>query len=98
MGLMTWRAEDELIERVRVSAQATGRSLNAYVTAVLDAATDQDLSDDEATSVRERVAAAGILAPGGRARRRPAPEAVAKTRRSAGKGTPLSEIVTSDRR
>lgn len=98
MGQVTWRAGDELIERVRMSAQATGRSLNAYVTSVLDAATDPNLSDDEATRVRERLAAAGILAPTGTPRRRPARNAVAKARRSAAKGTSLSEIVSSERR
>ncbi|MCC7077135.1 MAG: transcriptional regulator [Acidimicrobiia bacterium] len=98
MGQMTWRADDELIERVRRSARATGRSLNAYVTSVLDAATNPELNSDEATRVRERLAAAGILAPGGSPRRRPARNAVAKARRSAGKGVPLSEIVSSERR
>lgn len=98
MGQMTWRADDELIERARTSARASGRSLNAYVTDVLDAATNPDLIGDEATRVRERLAAAGILAPGGTPRRRPAPTVVAKARRSAGRGTALSKIVSSERR
>lgn len=98
MGQMTWRADDDLLERVRATAEATGRSLNAYVTAVLDAATNPDLVDDEATRVRERLATAGILAPRGTPKRRPGRAAVTKARRAAGSGTSLSEIVSSDRR
>ena len=41
MSQMTWRASQELLERVRRAAERRGRSMNDYVTAVLDAATEE---------------------------------------------------------
>jgi len=49
--------------------------------------------------VRERLARAGLLAAGKpRTGARPNPEALARARAAAGQGTPLAEIVVSDRR
>ncbi len=62
---MTWRAPDELVARVRRAANQRGSSINEFVTRVLDAATDPELTDDESLRVRERLAAAGLLAPVG---------------------------------
>jgi hypothetical protein len=97
MGQMTWRGQDELLERVRRAAERLGRSMNDYVTAVLDAATNPDLADDEAARLRERLARAGLLAPSTSQRRRPAPKQVAQARARAGRGTPLSELVEEGR-
>lgn len=94
---MSWRSSDELAERVRRAAQASGRSMNDYVTAVLDAATDPDLAGDEATALRERLARAGLLAPSGRPRVRPARADVARARAAASGGTPLSSLVEQGR-
>lgn len=98
MAQMTWRASEELIQRVRVEAARRSKSMNDYVTAVLDAATDPSLSGSEAEQLRARLAVAGLLAPPGRPRRRPPATQVAAARRSAAKGTPLSELVSEGRR
>ena len=97
MGQMTWRADDELIERVRRSARDGGRSMNDYVTAVLDAATNPDYAGDAAAALRERLARAGLLAAGGMKRRRPPARQADQARRRAGRGTPLAELVEDGR-
>jgi hypothetical protein len=97
VGQMTWRASDQLLDRVRQYARRHGRSLNDYVTAVLDAATSPDLASDEAERLRERLAAAGLLVPPGPPTVRPDPDEVERARAKAGLGTPLSEIVDRDR-
>ena len=99
MAQMTWRASDELLERVRRQAQQRGRSLNDWVTAVLSAATDPALTGDEAQRVRERLAAAGLLddvEPV--AHRRPAEADIARARAAAGQGAPVSDLVAEGRR
>lgn len=98
MTMFTWRADDQLLARVRAVAAATGHgSMNAFVTAVLDAATNPDLAGDDAARVRERLARAGVLAPAEQPRRRPSAQAVARARSAAGTGTPLSELVSDGR-
>jgi hypothetical protein len=97
MTQVTWRADGELVERVRRDAERRGRSLNEHVTRLLDAATNPDLATDEATRLRERLAAAGLLAPPGEPRERPDPRLVTEARAAAGRGTPLSDIVSQDR-
>jgi hypothetical protein len=72
-------------------------SMNEYLTQVLDAATNPDLAGDEATRVRERLERAGLLLPPRSPRVRPAPEAVARARKAAGSGAPLSELVNEGR-
>ena len=61
MAQVSWRADDELVERVRQVASWSGRSLNEYLTVVLSAATDPELAGSEADAVRERLALAGLL-------------------------------------
>lgn len=97
MGQLTIRTSEELLERVRAAARRTGRSMNEYVAGVLDAATNPDLAGGEAERVRERLARAGILAPGGSPRVRPDARDVAVARAEAGRGTPLSDLVAADR-
>ena len=94
---MTWRATDELVERVRRAAARLGRSMNDYVSAVLDVATDPNLAGSEAERLRERLDQAGLLAPASDRRRRPSRQKVARARAAAGAGTPLSELVTKGR-
>lgn len=96
---MTWRATDELMRRVRGAAERQGRSMNDFVTAVLDAATDPSLGGTEAERVRERLAAAGLLAnPTAQPRRRPSATALRKARAAASRGTSLTELVEEGRR
>ena len=97
MQQVTWRAPDDLVERVRSVAARGGQSMNEFLTRVLDAATDPELGDSDAQRIRERLSQAGVLAPTGVARRRPDPQEVARARRAAGRGTPLADIVTRDR-
>ena len=97
MAQMTWRAEDELYQRVRRAAQHQGRSVNAYVTAVLDVATNPDAASTEWEQVRQRLANAGLLVAPGAPRPRPSPDNVARARAAAGKGTSLAKLVASSR-
>ena len=97
MAQLTVRTSEELVVRVRAAAQQAGRSMNEYVVAVLGAATDPDLAGDEAQRIRERLARAELLVPSGPPRRRPNAQEVAEARAAAGRGTPLSGIVTADR-
>ncbi len=94
---MTWRAPADLIERVRRAARRQHRSMNDYVTAVLDAATNPRLAGSEAERLRERLDQAGLLAEPGERRRRPSREEAADARRRAGAGTALSQLVSEDR-
>jgi hypothetical protein len=97
MAQMTWRAADELLARVRRAAEQRGSSVNEFVTRVLDAATDPELTDDESLRVRERLAAAGLLAPVGPPRPRPADDDLANARRRAGQGHQLADLVREGR-
>ncbi|MGQ0718430.1 MAG: transcriptional regulator [Pseudonocardiales bacterium] len=97
MTQLTWRAPDELVARVRRAADQRGSSVNEFVTRVLDAATDPELTDDESLRVRERLAAAGLLAPVGPPRPRPAGDDLAGARRRAGQGHPLADLVRDGR-
>lgn len=97
MNTVTWRAADELVQRVREVAQRQGKSMNEYLTQVLDAATDPELAGDEHTRVRERLRRAGLLAEAGSPRERPDPAEVARARAAAGQGTPLSQLVAEER-
>lgn len=97
MTQVTWRAPDDLVDRVRSVAAAEGRSLNDYMTRVLRAATDPELAGDEASRVRERLARADLLVPSGSPRERPDGQRLAEARRAAGAGTSLADIVVDDR-
>jgi hypothetical protein len=97
MERMTWRAPADLIERVRHAARQQRRSVNDYVTAVLDAATNPHLADSEAERLRERLDQAGLLAEPGERRRRPPRKEAAGARSRAGAGTALSQLVSEDR-
>ena len=97
MSQVTWRASDELVERVRAAAARERRSLNDFVTTVLDAATDPDLAGDHASRIRERLARAGLLAETGAPVERPDSARVAAARKAAGAGTPLSYLVSRER-
>jgi uncharacterized protein (DUF1778 family) len=97
MKQVTWRAPDELVARVRRAAQLRGSSINEFLTRVLDAATDPELADDESIRIRERLAAAGLLAPTGPPRPRPAEDDLIRARRRAGQGHPLADLVSDDR-
>ena len=95
---VTIRADEELIERVKRTAAAEGRSMNEWANLVFRAATDPDASGSDIERIRERLRHAGLLSehtplPG----HRPDPELVDQAGLRAAQGTPLSEIVSEDR-
>lgn len=95
---VSWRADDELVERARRRARELNTSLNGYLSLIVDAATDPDLAGDEAARLRSRLAAAGLLAPPPRTSgNRPDPTAVARAAARARKGTDVAELVVSGR-
>jgi hypothetical protein len=67
--------------------------MNENVTGGRDAAT----ASDEVAALRGRLASAGLLAPAGTPRSRPDVTVLARARRAAGRGTPLSDVVTEER-
>jgi len=98
MPQVTWRTDDDLFARVRHAAASSGRSVNEWITRVLDAATNPDLADSEVDRVRERLARAGLLAePSSRSVTQPSAQAVDDARRAAAQGTPLSKLVIDGR-
>lgn len=98
MSQVTWRATDELIERVKAVAAQQHRSMNDFLTLVLRAAVDPEFASDEAERTRERLRRAGVLAPAGQPRSRPDPAAVAGARGEASGGTSLADLVGEGRR
>jgi hypothetical protein len=98
MGQMNIRASDALLAEVRRRAQDAGMSLNGWVVRVLEAAADPDLAGSEFERLRERLARAGILAdipaPHGPP---PDPEEVRAAGRRAGRGIPLSRLISEGR-
>ena len=83
---------------MKQAAAASGKSLNAWATAVLTAAVDPNLAGDEAQRVRERLARAGLLmVVPERNLKRPRAVAVAQARALAGRGRPLADLVSDDR-
>jgi hypothetical protein len=98
MAQVTWRTPDDLLDRVRHAAASSGRSVNEWITRVLDAATDPELSGSELDRVRERLSRAGLLEePGDRQVTRPDPALVAEASAKASRGTPLSKIIAQQR-
>ncbi|MGH8970050.1 MAG: transcriptional regulator [Actinomycetes bacterium] len=99
MAQISWRAPDELADRVRHAARDHGWSVNEYVSRVLAAATDPDTAGDDGRAVRERLSHAGLLVPvGGTPRERPPARSVAAARRRAGTGTSAADLVSEGRR
>jgi uncharacterized protein (DUF1778 family) len=101
MAQLTIRADEEVVDRIRSAARAEGKSVNRFVTDVLSAATDPDHAGSDAERTRERLRRAGLLdelgdpPPG---LRRPDPAELAKARRAASQGTPLSDLIVAERR
>ncbi len=99
MAQLTVRLDDDLAREIKAQAAALGRSVNSWVVDMLNAAVDPDLEESDALRTRARLERAGLLATprrrGGAAppdRRR-----VARARKAAGAGTPLSRLVSDGR-
>ncbi|MCB0988781.1 MAG: hypothetical protein KDB09_13565 [Acidimicrobiales bacterium] len=98
MAQLTIRASDDLIERVRASAADAGRSMNDYVTSILDAVTDPDLADSPSERLRERLRRAGLLVtPARLPGSRPPADAVAEAGARATTGRTLSDHISDQR-
>lgn len=98
MAQMTIRVPDELLERVRRAAEDTDQSMNEYVATTLRARVDPDLAGTEVDRIRERLAHADLLAEGGPSHaRHPDPDALARARAAAGRGTSGSDLVSEGR-
>ena len=98
MKQLTLRVPDELAADLTRVAAERGQSVNALATNGLRALVDPDAFGNEIERARERLRRAGILATPTRMASRPEAEAVAAARRRAGRGTPLSEIISEERR
>ena len=98
MQQITWRADDQLVARVKTCAREHRISMNEYLTRIAQAATDPSLSSNALEEIRSRLRLAGLLSgfDVGDARR-PDDDAVAAARRRAGQGTPLSDLVRANR-
>ena len=99
MTQLTIRLDDDLAEQVKAQAQAHGRSVNGWVVAILDAAVNPDFEESEVARTRARLERAGLLEkPTGSARSAPPDRGtVERARKAAGKGTPLSRLVSDGR-
>lgn len=98
MQQITWRADDDLVARVKVNAQDQCVSMNEYLTRIAQAATDPSLSSSAIEEIRSRLRLAGLLSDfDARDEARPDKDAVAAARQRAGQGTPLSELVRTSR-
>ena len=98
MSQVSWRADDDLVERVKFAAASSGRSMNEFITVVLDVATDPRRGGTEAERIRERLHQAGLLArPRRNASRRPSRAAVAAAGRRAASGVSLADLVIEGR-
>jgi hypothetical protein len=94
------RLSDERGLAVRRLAAARGRSINQTFEDLVAAATDPALAVDQLQAQRERLARAGLVfdlaaLPDVQA---PAEDQLARARTAAGRGTPLSQIVSEGRR
>jgi hypothetical protein len=99
MTPVTLRIPAPLKKELEAAARARGESLNRFATAVLRAAVDPDFAGNAAEALRERLARAGLLVvPDRPARSRPSRKAVGRVRAAAGRGRPLSKLVSEGRR
>lgn len=97
---ITIRTTPDLVLRVKQAAAAEGKSMNEYVEHLIEIAIDPSHATSEDERVVARLRAAGIYsepAEWGPPVERPDPVLVAQAREAAGRGTPLSELVSRDR-
>lgn len=99
MSQVSWRAADALVERVQKTAAAQQRSMNDFITQVLDIATSPDAVDPEEIRLRGRLERAGLLVvPMSWNEIVPSAAEIEAARKEAGSGTALSDLVSRDRR
>lgn len=94
------RLPDEVAAAVRRLAESRGRSVNQTFEDLVTAATDPVHAPDEMAALRERLARAGLLFDTSlltSSGPRPSEEEFARARAAAGRGTPLSDIISEQR-
>lgn len=98
MSQITVRATEDLVFRVKQRATAEGKSMNEFVTMVLEVATNPANAGTATERLRERLARAGLLAdlPPYQGVR-PEAAAVERAAREAAGGRPLSDYVSDIR-
>jgi hypothetical protein len=97
-GQITIRTTSDLVRRVKQAAAAEGKSMNEYVEHLIEIAVDPARATSEDERLVARLRAAGLLSEDwGPPVERPDPGLVAQAREAAGRGTPLSELVSRDR-
>lgn len=99
MSQVSWRASDSLVERVQKTAASQGRSMNEFMTRILDVATSPDACDPEEVRLRARLERAGLLVvPLTWDQAVASPDELAAARSMAASGTGLAELISDDRR
>ncbi len=98
MAQFTLRINDDLAAAIRSEAAQTGRSVNAWLTFVARVATDQQAEGDEVTRLREKLRRAGLLSEHASDDGPDVDDEVFReARAAAGRGTPLSQLVSEGR-
>jgi len=98
MAQLTLRLDDDLAKDIKREAAHRDRSVNAWIADVLRTAVDPTLADNELDQIRGKLARAGLLAvPTRPPVPPPDPQKVAEARKAAGRGTPLSQLVSEGR-
>lgn len=98
MAQLTLRIDDALAKDIKREAALRQRSVNQWISDVLRMAMDPSLADSELEQIRGKLARAGLLAtPTRPSVAPPDPQRVAEARRAAGRGTPLSQLVSEGR-
>jgi hypothetical protein len=99
-GQITIRASADFVLRLKRAAASEGKSMNEFVTHVLEITIDPGRATTEDERLVARLRAAGIYSEpeawGGPVER-PDPKLLAEARKAAGRGKPLSEYVSMDR-
>ena len=98
MAQITVRLDEELAQQVKTHAAGTGRSVNNWLVALMSAATDPELEDDDLARTRARLERAGLLyVPERTPTARPSAQRLAQARRAAGAGKELAAFVADGR-
>lgn len=99
MSQLTLRVSDSLSERLKRTARERGKSVNGWANEILGAAVDPTYAGDSVTELRERLLLAGLLADlsSEKPPERPTKASLEQARAAAGRGTPLSQLVSEGR-
>lgn len=99
MAQLTLRLDDELANRLKSHARSRGTSVNRFAILLLQAAIDPELESTEAERLRQKLHRAGLLEQHlpERQTKLPTEDRLEQARSNAGRGTPLSNLVSSGR-